>query len=224
MDDARRCGARAKRTGERCKKRALKGATVCGTHGAGARQVKEAAQRRHHEAQAIKLASQMVERAGVDQDPIEHLLDSLHLAAALVDVWGAMVAAIDEAAEDEAAARGEIRGGLGYIEDNSQSSPYELNVVSRDRMLALDRHGQAGIHPYVIQYERALERRAKFAKLCIDAGIAERQVRIAERQAEMLGQMIRDLFDELDIELTPAVTKTVGRHLRLLSGAAESSS
>lgn len=181
---APKCSAKSKQTGERCKQYAVKGGTVCRFHGGKAPQVKKAAEVRAAKISAEAQAQRMLTRAGVDADPIEHLLESLHRAAALVEVWGAMVAELDDIAEREAAER-ETRGELGYEEDTNPKSPYELHVRSKDRLLALDRHGQAGVHPYVTEYQTALERRAKFAKLCIDAGVAEREVRLYEQQVEI---------------------------------------
>ena len=51
MDDARRCKAR-NRSGERCKRSAIKGGFVCASHGGRAPQVKRAAARRQVEQQA----------------------------------------------------------------------------------------------------------------------------------------------------------------------------
>lgn len=217
MDEARRCKAKSKRSGSRCKKAALKGGKVCRTHGGVAPQTKAAAKRRQEEEAALAVASRMVARAGISSDPIAHLLDSLHLAAALVDVWGTMVAAIDDNAEDEAAAAERLRGELDYYEDTEDESPYKLRVYSKDRMLTLNRHGEASVHPYVLRYEASIERRAKFAKLCIDAGIAERQVRIAERQGQLIAQAITAIFKELGIDLTPKILDVIGRRLRSLS-------
>lgn len=179
-----RCSATSKQSGERCKRRVKPGAKVCKIHGGATKAAKKAAEVRAAKISAEQQAQRMLARAGVDADPIEHLLESLHRAAALVEVWGAMVAEIDDLAEREAAEK-ETRGELGYEEDSDEKSPYELHVHSRDRLLALDRHGQAGVHPYVTEYQNALERRAKFAKLCIDAGVAERQVELYEQQVEI---------------------------------------
>jgi hypothetical protein len=107
----------------------------------------------------------MVARAGVDADPIEHLLESLHRAAVLVEVFGAMVAAIDHAAEQETADVGGLRGDLVYM---PVPDSYGLVVKPADRLLALNSSGMAQLHPYYREYRDALELRAKLAKMCDD--------------------------------------------------------
>ena len=46
MDEKRRCTAKAKSTGERCQRPAIKGGTVCYQHGGAASQVQKKAQER----------------------------------------------------------------------------------------------------------------------------------------------------------------------------------
>ena len=46
MDSRRRCTAKSSRTGKRCRKAAIRGGTVCATHGGAAPQVRDAARRR----------------------------------------------------------------------------------------------------------------------------------------------------------------------------------
>lgn len=201
MATKQKCTATSKQTGKRCGQWPVPGAKVCRFHGGKAPQVEKAAEVRAAKVKAEEAAQRMVARAGVDADPIEHLLESLHRAAALVEVWGAMVAELDDVAEREAA-NAVTRGELGYSEDTDEKSPYELHVHSNDRLLALNRHGEAGVHPFVTEYQSALDRRAKFAKLCIDAGVAEREVRLYEQQVEIAhgafeaGLAALDLDDE----------------------------
>jgi hypothetical protein len=211
------CEAKSKRSGKRCRNDAMKSTNVCRMHGGKAPQVQKAAGVRAARVAAEAEAQRMVARAGVDADPIEHLLESLYRAAALVEVWGAMVAAIDQEAEENAAERDEVRGELSYAEETSERSPYELRVRSQDRLLALDRHGQAGVHPYVTEYQSALERRAKFAKLCIDAGIAERQVRIAEEQGQLIAKAIRGILEDLGVADNKETPGVVRKHLQLVA-------
>lgn len=68
------------------------------------------------------------------------------------------------------------------------------------------------------------DRCARFAKLALDAGIAERQVRIAESQGALLASAMRYLLRELGLTddqavRAPAIT---ARALRLASGSTES--
>lgn len=63
------------------------------------------------------------------------------------------------------------------------------------------------------------DRAVRYAKVAHDMGIAEREVRLAERQGEMLAQVIRNVLGDLDLtdaqqQLVPDV---VGRHLRAVA-------
>jgi hypothetical protein len=188
-------------------------------HGGGAKQVKAAARRRVDQRRAVQAAQRMVDRAGVDVDPIEHLLDSLHLSAQLVLVWGTMVAAIDAKAEEETEDRGFLRGELGYDEVESEKGFTDVIVRPRDRMMAVDSRGEARVHPYVDEYQKAIERRAKFAKLCIDAGIAERQTRMVEQQVEMAHRVFEATLEDLGLEpgKRQEARRAYARHLRLVA-------
>lgn len=176
---AARCTAKSKTTGEQCRQPPVPGGEVCRFHGGKAPQVQQKAKERV----AVERAQRMVAKAGVDQDPIQHLLECLHRAAQLERVWGVMVAAIDEKAEEEAAGdHGFLRGELGYEEIESDKGFTDTIVRPKDRLMAVDSRGESRVHPYMQEYQRALERRAKFAKLCLEAGVAERQVQITETQ------------------------------------------
>lgn len=218
-EHAAKCTAKSKRTGNPCRNAAVTGATVCRLHGGAAPQVRRAGAVRAARLEAHAEAERMVARAGVDADPIEHLLESLHRAAALCEVWGQMVAALDAKAEREARQAETLRGELGYDVDRDPASPNDLVVRPGDLLLALNYRGEAHVHPFVTEYQTALDRRARFAKLCIDAGIAERQVRLAEQQAQVMVQILRAFAEDQGVEWTPDVAKSAGRHLRLVAGS-----
>src|SRR4051794_5929850 len=79
MDEARRCVAHSSRTGQRCRKAAVVGSTVCATHGASARQVKEAARRRAALERAARAAAALGEIAsGAPFDALEHAVSLAH--------------------------------------------------------------------------------------------------------------------------------------------------
>lgn len=211
--DRVRCKARSKQTGEPCKKYPVPGGQVCRYHGGRAPQVATAAKRRAAELEAHAEAERMLAAAGVDADPIEHLLDSLHRIAALAAVYGQMVAGLDAASEE----RGGLRGKLGYVEADPDDRD-ELRVTANDELLGLDRHGAAQLHPFVVECHRLLEQRAKLAKLAIDAGVAERQVRLAEQQGQVIVTVVRRSLEVLGVEVTEQVTRVVAGELRAIAG------
>lgn len=170
---------RIKQNGERCGNWPMHGGTLCAKHGGKAPQIKRAAERRL----AVASAGRMVELSGVDMDPLDHLLDSLHRAATLMHVWGIMVAALDDASAGDG-----LRGALAY-ELSADEDTGRLIVSTSEQLLAFNASGLAQVHPFVVEYEHALERRAKLAKMCLDAGVSERQIRLVERLAEQLSTM-----------------------------------
>lgn len=213
------CTATSKRSGQQCRRVPAPGASVCATHGGKAPQVKKAAEQRQAKAEVLVIAQRMAARAGVNVDPIEHLLDSLHHAAALVLVWETMVAAIDEKAAEETDEAGYLRGELGYDEVESEKGFTDLIVRPRDRLMAVNSKGEARVHPYMEELQRAIERRAKFAKMCIDADIAESQLRMLEQQVEMVQKAFEATLDKLGLDpgQRQEARREYGRHLRLVA-------
>lgn len=168
----------------------MHGQAVCEAHGGMAPQNLKAGRRRV----ALAEAGRMAARAGVDMHPIDHLLDSLQRAYQLVLVYAIMVAAIDDQAEEDAAAHQTLRGDLGYRE-TTEDEPGELRVWSHDRLLVLNQQGLAHIHPYQAHYEKAIERHGRLAKLCLDAGVDERRIQLQEKE-------VRHAVDAFEAALT----------------------
>lgn len=211
----RQCTATSKRSGERCKRAPVEGGLVCATHGGSAGQVTRAAKERV----ALATAQRMAARAGVDVPPIDHLLDSLHAAAQQVAVWEVMVAAIDDKAEEESEDEGFLRGELGYQEvwrgENAEGGT-DVIVMPRDRLMAVNSKGEAKVHPYVDELNRAHDRRAKYAKLCIDAGIAQMHLDLLESQVQQALTAFERTLDmlELSAKQKQEARKAYGGHLR----------
>lgn len=63
------------------------------------------------------------------------------------------------------------------------------------------------------------DRVVRFAKVAHDMGIAEREVRLAEKQGELLASVIRNVLGDLDLssEQQERVPDVVGRHLRAVA-------
>jgi hypothetical protein len=61
---------------------------------------------------------------------------------------------------------------------------------------------------------------ARVAKTCVDVGIEERRVRLAESQGELLAQVIRSVLADLGVANHPQAPTVVRRHLTAIAGAA----
>jgi hypothetical protein len=87
----------------------------------------------------------------------------------------------------------------------------------------VERSHHGGLHACIHAHQAALDRLARFSKMAVDAGVAERHVRIAERYGEVIAQLLDGVLGDLD--LTPAQLKkapgTVRRHLTMLEGGAQ---
>jgi hypothetical protein len=90
MDESRRCTAKSKQSGERCKRAAVVGATVCSMHGGKIPRVVAAAARRRAAA---------TYGLPVDVNPLDALLEELRRTAGHVAWLGSVVADLDEVME-----------------------------------------------------------------------------------------------------------------------------
>lgn len=76
--------------------------------------------------------------------------------------------------------------------------------------LRTETKGPAQLHLLIRERQRAVDRLAKTAKMALDAGVAERQVALAERQGDMIAHVLQAVLTRLGI--TPDRTpKTVAR-------------
>lgn len=88
--------------------------------------------------------------------------------------------------------------------------------------LVLERHLEGtelvspfGASPLWDMFERERDRRARLAKLAMDAGVDERRVRLAEHQGQMVFTAINGLLTEIGLDPSNTeVRKMVARHLR----------
>lgn len=222
MDSDRQCTAKSKRSGQRCRRPAARGSNVCHMHGAGGRGT---VQRQHAERRAVRMeaherARRMAVRAGVDTHPIDHLLDSLHQAAAMVAIYGEMVADLDHAGEITAgqtpgrqrgwADRGLDVGPDGKVRQHVDMDP--LLVQTSDKTVQL--------HPFVAEYRHWVSERAKLAKIALDAGVEERRVQLAEREATVVVEAVGRALDDGEAALTAgqqaALRAAIAREFRAI--------
>lgn len=166
----RRCTAR-RSNGEPCKRWATNGALVCTSHGSRAPQVAAKAKVRAAVA-AWGLGDEHV-------DPAETLLRLLSQSRWRADHYAA--------------------------EMERQVQEHGLADTLIGDTLVID--PQSGAQVKVNEYVRGLarleaeerDRCANFAKLAIAAGLAERQVRIAEKQGALIEQVLTAAFGELEL-------------------------
>lgn len=76
------------------------------------------------------------------------------------------------------------------------------------------------LHIMIAARHAALERMAKFSKMAADAGIAEREVKLAEQYGDLIGQFIGRVLDGLGLsdEQQAKAPELVRRHLTSLLG------
>lgn len=173
-----RCTAKSKQTGQRCRRRAHPGATVCVIHGARAPQVQAAIEKRH----ALQLAHDQVELWGGRRDihPAEALLELVQTKAAEVAYWRFRVAEIAE-----------------------EDLTYGVTKVKRGG----DDHGtteEAKPHIALTLLHKAEADLAAYAAASLKAGVDEARVRIAEQHAVWAIGMVRRAFELAGIETAKA--------------------
>src|SRR3990167_4052651 len=70
-------------------------------------------------------------------------------------------------------------------------------------------------HVWIRLYQEERGHFAKVAKSCIEVGIAERQVKLAEQQGMMIAKVIQAVLEDLGVADNPKVPAVVRRHLSL---------
>lgn len=176
--DTPRCTATAKGSGERCKRRPIPGGTVCVKHGGGSPVVRAAAERRLAERQALMA----VETFGLPRevDPHSALLEELHRAAGAVQWLGAVVSDLE---------RSEVTWGLVKETRGTQLEKGTDNGTTR----------AAAVNVWVRLWQEERDRLTKVAKTCVDVGIEERKVRLAEAAGQQLASVVRAVLDRLEL-------------------------
>lgn len=200
-----RCAAH-RSNGEPCRAYAVRGATVCVTHGGASPQVRAAAARRQAEEKAAK--TMRLFAAPVDIDPAHALLELVQWTAGEVRYWRAEVERI--AADTPDALTWSRQAHEDGYTSGDQGGPFEKSTE------------QAVPHVAYRMLTDAQDRLAKYAAAALRAGVEERRVRLAEDQGALVAQVIRRILERLDLlewqqELVGTV---VPEELRALAGTA----
>lgn len=163
-----RC-SRIKLDGEQCKKDAIKGGTVCRSHGGAAPQVRAAAAVRYELSQWVL--------GDAKDDPGEVLLRLVTQSRMRVDQYSAE---LEKLVADSPSLRealvGDAQGEFGKVGEYIRGLA-QLEALERDRL-------------------------ANFASKAVAAGLGERQVRLAERQGELMAAVLTRILDNAQLGLS----------------------
>jgi hypothetical protein len=127
-------------------------------------------------------------------EPHQALLEEVHRAAGHV-AWLAQV--------------------VGELDKNQVVHGITRTVQLADGTRTVE--ARAAVNVWVKLYQEWHDRLVRVAKVAIDAGVAERQVRLAEEQAQQLAQVIRAILIDLGHDLADEHVREVVR-LRLTEG------
>lgn len=80
------------------------------------------------------------------------------------------------------------------------------------------KHGPPAVHIWIAVRHDAMDRLVTYSKVAIVAGIAERQVRVAEQQGQLFADAIRGILADLGVADRPEAPSVVRRHLTAIAG------
>lgn len=195
----------------------MTGALVCRMHGGSSPQVRRKAEQR----QAVEVVRREAIRLGrsIDVDPLDAMLEQVREAAANVAALRGAVEHLDP--------------GMGLV-----SAPEYVmrDVVSgfdpevrRDRLERVEgiygpNHTGDGVpHVLVTMYGTERDRLVKYAKLCLDAGVDERRIRLAEATGRALAGVVEAAVTAALDSVKAAGLEVEGPVLRDVLDAARSS-
>lgn len=208
-DDDRdsRCGAR-KRSGGTCGRPAGWGTTHagwgrCKLHGGSTPTQRIGAAKQEAAAAAIKLG------APIDINPMDALLWCVRIAAGEVAYFTMQVNLIQEA---------DVVGKTKQVKERPLN--YGKDGESESITVEETTWGLPALHIWVSARQAALDRLARYSKMSLEAGVAERQVQLAERYGELIGRIIGNILDGLLLtpEQQQRAPELVRTHLAAIEG------
>jgi hypothetical protein len=220
-----RCKATSKRTGKQCKNWAIKGGEVCRNHGGAAPAVK---------AKASIRAEVMAWGLGdIHVDPGETLLRLVSQSAARAEMYARLLEEAYEAAErlkrsfdagaldidDDKVMAETAREDLDRIFNTGGVAALVGNTYGAAKDVGVYVTGEA-IRGLADLEAKERERCANFAGKAVAAGLAERTVRVAERQGQLMVEMVQAALREVDLSpaQASAFKAALARQARELTG------
>jgi hypothetical protein len=210
------------RAGKRCKNKAIPGGAVCRFHGGASPHVASKA--------AVRAEVMNWGLGDTAVDPGEVLLRLVTQSAARAETYARLLQEAFDAAErlkqaheeganvealgDENADTAETARDLDRIFNTGGVAALVGNTYGAAKDVGVYVTGEA-IRGLADLEAKERERCANFASKAVAAGLNERMVRLAERQGELLAQVIRGVLDELGLsaEQKQLAPEVVRRHL-----------
>ena len=97
------------------------------------------------------------------------------------------------------------------------SRPLKEEKGAENREVYIEEFGPPALNIWIRVRHEAMDRLVNYSKIALAAGIAERQVRVAEQQGQLLAGAIRGVLEELGVADRPEVPSVVRKHLLLLA-------
>lgn len=203
-----KCGATNQfgdRAGERCDRPAGMGTDHAGvgrcfTHGGNSPGARKSG--------AVQLATMRATKVldltdTADIDPHEAILKCIRISNAMVDYATLMIADLDP---------------LELVGPVVTTRPLKEEKGAESSVERVEEHGAPGVHIWIEVQRRAMRDLVDFAKAAIVAGIAERQIKVAEDQAQQMAGAVRRILDGLGVADHPDAPAIVRREFTLLAG------
>ncbi|CAN5513848.1 hypothetical protein BH20ACT21_BH20ACT21_25190 [soil metagenome] len=108
------------------------------------------------------------------------------------------------------------------------AAAYGRMVAGLEQIYRENNFGDHVPHVLISMWNEERDRAARFAKIALDSGVQERQVRVAQQQGALLAQVVQRMLEDPEFNLTAsqraAGRMVAARHLRALSEPVKSSS
>lgn len=174
----RRCRAH-NRHGEQCHRAPIIGGNVCATHGGRSPNAKKGAANRMAEAKARAILETLGQPVKVN--PVEALTSLIHWTAGHVEYLRLKV---------QETSPGDLVWGEAEHRDKTGGEDWGTTTVEK-----------AGANVWLKLYNEERDRLANYCTKAIDAGIAEREIRLAEQQGRLVAEAIRRILGDFLTQL-----------------------
>lgn len=194
-----------------CHGPAISGTDVCKNHGGQSIEVLRA------KGAANKAMTAFAAYGVPNVQPGHAVLSMLHMAWLRLHLLSGLLEAQLEA---QGGAADDVPADLDDIDPSVGDGPSTGGLIGHTYAPAKSGDGRVatGEAPRALVVLEAAERDriVKYAKTAHDMGIAEREVRLAEQQGQLLASVIRNVLGDLDLtpEQQALAPKAIGRHLR----------